>query len=277
MLPHQREPGGPILFPSMNPLLNDMAMLNETFTTESHHILLLTLEEAQEIVNDLLGNLDDFFSYKAGPGNIKDGIDTFHFLSRLATYYDPAGQLVTNFKGLKIHAVTYTVNNQSYIKITGYPGIRRILQGTCYGARNTQMIEMAIGRIGLKEAVAGGIKCCIIFSLAWRAIEIIFKSDYHLNDFLVDVPMDLVKIIISGVAVKAAGTLLMMATSFIVIGPLTILAVGILANIGLNLLDKEFHLSDHLKVLLRNGLIERQTIAEWNHRNHNPYFTNILW
>ncbi|WP_330985204.1 MULTISPECIES: type VI secretion system tube protein TssD [Enterobacterales] len=38
------------------PLLNDMALMNGTFITESHHILLLMLEKAREIVNELLGS-----------------------------------------------------------------------------------------------------------------------------------------------------------------------------------------------------------------------------
>lgn len=46
-------------FPSVNPVQRDMAMLNGTFISKSHHLLLLTLEEAQQIVNDLLGNIDD--------------------------------------------------------------------------------------------------------------------------------------------------------------------------------------------------------------------------
>lgn len=262
-------------FPSVNPVQRDMAMLNGTFISKSHHLLLLTLDEAQQIVNDLLGNMDDFFSYKAGPGNIKDGIDFFHFLNRLTTYYSPAGQLVTNFKALKIRANEYKINGQSYIKITGYPGIRRILKSTRYGAGNAQMVEMAIGRVGLKGAIVGGIKCCIIFSLAWRAIELIFRSDYLLNDFLVDIPMDLVKIIISGVVIEAIGGMLMLIGSAVIIGPLTILGIGLLANIALNLLDKEFQLSDYLKVILRNEIIERQRISEWNRRNRNPLLTDL--
>lgn len=272
MLPNQHRPGDLNQFPSMNPLLNDMALMNGTFITESHHILLLTLEEAQEIVNELLGNLDEFFSYKAGPGNIKDGVDTFHFLSRLTTYYNPAGQLVTNFKSLKIQAVEHKVHGKSYIKITGYPGIRRILQGTRYGVRNAQMIEMAIGRIGLKGAVAGGIKWCIYFSLAWRAIELIFKSDYLMNDFLVDVSIDLVKIIISGVVIGVVGGLFMLMGSAIVIGPLTILFAGIFLNAGLNFLDRELHFSDYLKAKLKPALSEQQRILQWNREHNNAFF-----
>ena len=62
-------------YPSMNPVLRDMAAINGNFITESRHIMLLTVEEAQGITDELLGGLDYFFSYKLGPGNIKDGLN----------------------------------------------------------------------------------------------------------------------------------------------------------------------------------------------------------
>lgn len=259
-------------YPSMNPMLGDMARFNESFITESHHILLLTLEEAQEVINDLIGSIDNFFSYRAGPGNIKDSIDGFHFLNRLTTYYNPAGQLIVNFKSLGIKAIEYTLNGHSYIKITGYPGLRRIFQGTRYVARNVQMLEMGIGRVGFFNAITGGIKCCIYFSLAWRAIEIIFKSDYTLNDFLVDVPMDAVKAIVAGATIAALGGILFLAGSSILIGPLSILIIGFAMNVGLNILDNKLQSSDKLKTLIRTYVIKQQFMNKWNFKNNNDQF-----
>lgn len=260
-------------FPSMNPMLSDMAMLNETFITESRHILLLTLEEAQGIVNDLLGGLDEFFSYRAGPGNIKDMVDGFHSLNRLTTYYNPAGELVRHFSSLRIKATEYKLQGQTYIKITGYPGLRRILKGTRYGARNVQMIELAIGKRGFVGAIVSGIKCCIYFSLAWRGIELIFKSDYTLNDFLVDVPMDIVKAIVSGVVIGFVGGIAMFFTSAVIVGPIIIILAGIFLNSELNSLDDDFQLSSRIKLLLHQALIEQRKMAEWNleHGNQSTF------
>jgi len=117
---------------------------------------LLTIEEAQGVSDELLGNLDYFFSYRLGPGNIKDGLDGFRTLSKLTTYYSPAGKLVFNFKYLKIKAIEYVINGKEYIKITGYAGVRRILTGTRYGARNPQMLEMAIGMRGVANSIVKG-------------------------------------------------------------------------------------------------------------------------
>ena len=71
---------------TMNPVQRDMAFMDGSFITQSHHILLLTLEEAQQVTDDLIGGVDKFFSYRAAPGNFKDGLDGFRSLSKLTTY-----------------------------------------------------------------------------------------------------------------------------------------------------------------------------------------------
>lgn len=241
-------------FPSMNPVLRDMAFTNGSFINKSHHILLLTVEEAQQIADDLMGGVDQFFSYKAGPGNIKDGLDAFRNLSKLTTYYNPAQELVFNFKALNIKAIEYKVGGKSYIKITGYPGLRRILTGTRYGAFHPQMLEMAIGKRGISYNIIKGTKFCIYFSMAWRAVELIFKSDFHLVDFLVDITMDVAKILVSSVVLGVvAGGLALLGTSIILTTGIIVL-MGLGLNLGLNSLDDSVELSVTLKNKLRHYL-----------------------
>lgn len=245
---------GPFSRNTMNPLLQDMNLINGQFITQHHHIMLLTLEEAQQITDELLGGIDYFFSFRAAPGNIKDGLDGFRNLSKLTTYYSPAQELLFNFKALHIKAIEYKVGGKTYIKITGHPGLRRILTGTRYGAAHPQMLEMAIGRLGISNSIINGTKFCIYFSLAWRAIEIIFKSDYHLVDFLVDITIDAAKTMVSSVVlVMAAGGLMLYGLPIIVTTGLIIL-LGLGLNYGINLLDEKAGLSVSLKNKLLNYL-----------------------
>lgn len=46
---------------TMNPVQRDMAFMDGSFITQSHHILLLTPEEAQQVMDDLMGGVDKFF------------------------------------------------------------------------------------------------------------------------------------------------------------------------------------------------------------------------
>ncbi|KFC04754.1 putative membrane protein [Trabulsiella guamensis ATCC 49490] len=238
-------------WPSMNPLQRDMAFMNGNFITQSHAIMLLTFEEAEQVVDDLLGGVDKFFSYKAAPGNIKDGLDAFRNLSKLTTWYNPAQELVFNFKALKIRAIEYKVGGKSYIKITGHAGLRRILTGTRYGASHPQMLEMAIGQRGMSYSIINGTKYCIYFSLAWRAVELIFKSDYYLVDFLVDITMDTAKILVSSVVIGIAGGFLTFISSPVIVTISAIVFLGLILNATLNIIDDNFHLSSTLKMKIK--------------------------
>lgn len=46
---------------TMNPVQRDMAFMDGSFITQSHHILLLTLEEAQQVADCSIGGVDKFF------------------------------------------------------------------------------------------------------------------------------------------------------------------------------------------------------------------------
>ncbi|HCL5255973.1 TPA: hypothetical protein N2G22_001555 [Salmonella enterica] len=237
---------------TMNPVQRDMAFMDGSFITQSHHILLLTLEEALQVADDLMGGVDKFFSYRAAPGNIKDGLDGFRSLSKLTTYYNSAQELVFNFRAIRIKAIEYKVGGKTYIKITGYPALRRILNGTRYGAGHPQMLEMAIGRRGLSYNITQGVRHCIYFSLAWRAIELIFKSDYDLVDFLVDISMDAAKAVVSGVVIGIFAGGLTLVSAPIIVTTFVIVALGLFLNNRLNYIDDETGLSTELKTRIRD-------------------------
>lgn len=256
---------------TMNPVQRDMAFMDGSFITQSHHILLLTLEEAQQVADDLMGGVDKFFSYRAAPGNIKDGLDGFRSLSKLTTYYNPAQELVFNFSAIRIKAIEYKVGGKTYIKITGYPALRRILNGTRYGASHPQMLEMAIGKRGLYNSLKNGVKYCIYLSLAWRAIELIFKSDYDLVDFLVDISMDAAKAVVSGVVigVMVTGVLAIFSVPIVVTTGIIVI-LGISLNIVLNKIDDANGLSNELRKNLRDHI--KRNSKSYNYSSDTPYF-----
>lgn len=261
--------------PSMNPAMRDMAVMNGTFITESRYIMLLTLDEAQNVVDELLGKVDYMFSYRAGPGNIKDGLDGFRTASKLMTYHNEFGKLVIRFQSLGIRALKCRIGGTDYIKLTGYPALRRILNGTRYSLRNPQILEMGIGIRGLGTSIVKGTKFCICCSLAWRAVELIFKSNYDLVDFLVDVTMDVAKIIVSSVAVGVVGGIFVLLGAPVIITTFVVIGVGIILNAGLNTLDDKVGLSVSLKEKIRIALAEEQRMKDWN-QQHSSSFLNLL-
>jgi hypothetical protein len=263
-------------FPSVNPVQRDMAFANGTFITENRYIMLLTLEEAQQVTDELLGEVDGIFSYKLAPGNIKDILEGTSSIGKMMTFENSAGDIAFRFKSLGIRAIEYTFKGKTYIKITGYPGMRRILTGTRYAADHPQMLEMGIGIRGLGSALIKGTKFCIFASMAWRVIELIFKSDYDLVDFLGDITMDTAKAVVASVVIGViAGVLTLGSVPVVIIAGIVIIA-GVYLNIDLNKLDDKLGLSVSLKKKLRFALNEYKKINEWNFIHSDSLFNYAL-
>jgi hypothetical protein len=263
-------------FPSVNPVQRDMAFANGTFITENRYIMLLTLEEAQQVTDELLGEVDGIFSYKLAPGNIKDILEGTSSIGKMMTFENSAGDIAFRFKSLGIRAIERTFKGKTYIKITGYPGMRRILTGTRYAVDHAQMLEMGIGIRGLGSALIKGTKFCIFASMAWRVIELIFKSDYDLVDFLGDITMDTAKAVVASVVIGIIAGVLTLISAPIVLTAIIIIAVEIFLNYSLNELDDNFGLSLTLKKQLRNAIKEYKKINEWNFRNSGEFFNYTL-
>jgi hypothetical protein len=264
-------------FPSVNPVQRDMAFANGTFITENRYIMLLTLEEAQQVTDELLGEVDGIFSYKLAPGNIKDILEGTSSIGKMMTFENSAGDIAFRFKSLGIRAIEYTFRGKTYIKITGYPGMRRILTGTRYAADHPQMLEMDIGIRGLGSALIKGTRFCIFASLGWRAIELIFKSNYDLVDFLGDITMDTAKAVVASVVIGViAGGVLTVFSLPIVVTAIIVIGLGVVLNAGLNALDDHLGLSVSFKEKTRTALTDYQKINEWNFRNGNLLSTSLL-
>lgn len=251
-----------------HPYIDTLPHMEELLAKNTRYIMLFTLQEARGILSDLSGKADDFFSYKLGGGNLKDIWDGAHTARDFTTYLNEANQLAFNFKGLGITATTCKYNGVSYIKITGYPSLRRILNGTRYKAKNLQLLDLGIGWRGVAYNIVKGVKFCVYFSLAFRAIELIFKKEYTLVDFFGDVIMDTAKTLVSAVVAGIAGVGLVTFLPVIVTTGAVIL-IGILLNAELNTLDYQHHWSADLKKIIREAIIQQEKITHWN-EEHFP-------
>lgn len=261
---------------SLNPdhaFLQSLPLLEEMMENNTQYFLLLTIDEAQGIVDDLIGYTDDFMSYRMGAGNIKDVWDGLRNTTLLMTWRD-ANKICFNLRALFIKATPYRVNGVEYIKISGYPGLRRILNGTRYRANNLQMLELGIGKRGINSAIINGAKFCIYFSLAWRGLELILKSEYNLIDFLGDISMDTAKLVISSLATFVVWNLLILSPLSIIITTGLVLSFNILTNVGLNKLDCKLETSLKLKNIIRDAFIEQSLNQYWHrkHFDHENYF-----
>lgn len=253
--------------------IKELPHIEELMANDTRHIMLLTLEEVRGILDDLTGKADDFFSYKLGAGNTKDIWQGKNSLANFTTSLNEAKQLEFNLKGIGIKAIACKYGAETYIKITGYPSLRRILNGTRYKANNPQLLELGIGWRGVAYSIVKGIKFCVYFSLAFRAIELIFKHEYTLVDFFGDVIMDTAKTLVSTVVAVATGGLIALYCPFIILTTIFVIALGITLNTTLNTLDAKYDWSVKLKNNLRDAFQQEQRIRKWNNSHMGSEMT----
>lgn len=249
---------------------NEIRKLKNNLNSNTQHIMLLTPEEAQGVIEDLLSSKSVSFSTNYA-GNIKDTADATKKLSKLFSYQQ-AGKIVFTLKGLGIKATQYAYQGKLYVKITGYPSLRRILNGTRYRINHPKVLEVGIGSAGFRDGIMSGARFCIWFSACWRLIELVFKSEHDVAALLGNVTMDVAKVIVSifvsqsvGSALELAVPLLFSSAAVPVWGEIVgVVVLGFIIARSLNEVDKKYELSDKLIACIREGLKERQRIEEWN-------------
>ncbi|HCT4721537.1 TPA: hypothetical protein OTY16_002200 [Citrobacter koseri] len=249
---------------------NEIRTLKNNLNNNPQHIMLLTPEEAQGVIDDLLGSKPVSFSTNYA-GNIKDTVSATKNLSKLFSYQQ-AGKIVFTLKGLGIKATQYAYQGKLYVKITGYPSLRRILNGTRYRINHPKVLEVGIGRAGFRNGIMSGASFCIWFSACWRLIELIFKSDHDVAALLGNVTMDVAKVIVGLFVSQSAGNALRLAVPLLfssgavpVWGEIVVVvALGFFIAWTLNEVDTKYKLSDKLIACIRQGFKERQRIEEWN-------------
>ncbi|HGL6358857.1 TPA: hypothetical protein ACKFMB_003260 [Citrobacter amalonaticus] len=266
-----------------HPYILDTLGLAEAFEKNTQHIMLLTLEEAQGVVDDLCssGPVKLATTYA---GNIKDAATGGKNISKLISYAE-ADKIIYRLKGLGIKAIQFKHGGQVYVKITGYASLRRILQGTRYKINNPRVLELGIGKAGINSGIIECAKFCLWFSLAWHTVELIFKSDHDVAAFIGNITMDVAKIIVTifvtKILVMAGGLFSTVAASAgivfpVVAGIVLIVAIGFLITLALDYLDSKYHLSDKLIAVIREGMTAQEDINRWNFEHADPFTFGLM-
>ncbi|WP_340612080.1 hypothetical protein [Xenorhabdus bharatensis] len=235
--------------------------------TQYHYVL--TLAQAQSIIEDINPSRPQNPSHgeSLARGIEEDGqtkgpmSHVFSVTDPISPYagniYDSRGfyDVCREFQRLNITARTHVAENgRTYIHVSGHAGLRRLVRGTRYGANHPQMIGMGIGQQGLNNSIVRGVRFCIIFSIGYRVVESIFKDEYTLADFLGNITIDMAKTAITAAASWAVGTVL---TATAIVGGSIIAAAGIvlvtgfLVAYGLDVLDKQYGISEKLIAFLK--------------------------
>lgn len=219
--------------------------------------VLLTVEEAGQFVSIM----QEPTSYKP-----ESGKDVFFKYAGIVTsftgnYLDAygLGKLINEIKSFGVEAIEYVgKDGNRYIKLTGLAGLRTYLNATRYLINNPKMLEFGIGEVGFETNLVKGARFCVLFSVGYRAIELLFKDENDLTDFFVNVSMDAAKSLVSvGVMIGMKGVVTSLAAAafgggVIAVG-IGIFIVGSIVALSLYFLDDYFGVSESIIRTLKNN------------------------
>ncbi len=185
-----------------------------------------------------------------------DTLEAITFVKRnVAPYVSPildTGTLALVCKDLGItgRAIPKVINGCQYIAFSGYPGLRTVFPGTLYSANNRKIITMAIGALGIKNMVKTGGILTVCITVPLTILEVFLKDNATCYELAGNLASDLIKIGVSSlmgaIAGIMAGGLVTIAAAPIVVTILVSIGVGL----GLNALDKHYHLTEKLTAAL---------------------------
>ncbi|WP_241183261.1 PAAR domain-containing protein [Klebsiella michiganensis] len=224
---------------------NLRVMLN----ANNHNVMLLTLGEVFEYLTSMgFYKSGWFFVSQSKPGefvvnygtSIKDAYSTSKVLYQLGNLGITATVYV-NHKGTEL------------IKISGYAGIRKILNAPVFAAKNPQIIKYGIGSYGLNNAIKDGFLFGLIYVSVADSVDFILNDETTLAKFIGKWAVDVLKVGISSTITWGAGVYAVGVFSTIAAPLVVVLVAGALSAWALNKLDDEFKITDKVVSLIESA------------------------
>jgi len=123
-----------------------------------------------------------------------------------------------------------------------------------YPTDSRKIIRLAIGRMGMKNFIAGGARLTIYLSVPISVLRATLSDHGLMASMIGHVAMDLVKIGIATLVGKIAAFGIGGCVAYAV-GPLVaVIAVGAFTIMGLNYIDKKYKLTDKLIAKIESSL-----------------------
>ncbi|MBS0849867.1 PAAR domain-containing protein [Citrobacter sp. JGM124] len=218
--------------------------LRGMLSRNNHDVMLLTIPEAFEVLQSWGWN-DTKTAWvettQSGVGQVlvnygvngKDVVTTSMIISKLGSFGIKATVYI-NHKGTEL------------IKLTGYPGIRKILNAPVFALKNPKVVDLGIGKYGLGKSIIEGARLTFYVAAAYRTLDFILNDENHLAQFIGSLATDVVKIGIASAISWGVGTISLALVSTISSPLIVVVVAGVIAAIGLNYLDDKFGVTDKL-------------------------------
>lgn len=168
--------------------------------------------------------------------------------------------------GIRGRCYFKSYNGKLHVVFKGYPGLRRVLTGSRYGALHAKVVGLGIGKAGVAKSVKGGMIVSVVLLSAWNIIDYVIRDDATLGQLLGGIAGDVGKALVaSGVGYAAASAAVALGMT-VAAGPLVIaVVVGLGVGWALDALDTKYRFTERLQKQLDDGIAElerqRQVLA----------------
>lgn len=165
--------------------------------------------------------------------NGKDVVTTSMIIARLGDFGIRATVYV-NHKGTEL------------IKLTGYAGVRKVLTAPVFALKNPKVVDLGIGKYGLKNSIISGARLTFYVAAAYRTVDFILNDATSLAEFIGSLATDVVKIGIASAISWGIGTIALGVVSTVAVPLVVVVVAGLVSAIGLNYLDDKFGFTDQV-------------------------------
>jgi uncharacterized membrane protein (Fun14 family) len=183
--------------------------------------------------------------------------DSVAYLKHKAPYVSPVIDtatlaLVLKDLGISGKAIPTVINGRQYIAFSGYPGLRSRFPGTIYSAKNTKIVNMAIGALGIKKMVRTGGIITIALTVPLTIAECILKDEATWYQLAGNIASDLLKVGISALIGAIAGIALVGAGTYVLVSVGVTILLSAFAGWALDSTDTKYQLTEKLIKVLGN-------------------------
>lgn len=226
---------------------------------DQRNMALLWLEEkiarrelTQAQADEMLKDQGSFAKNWVSP--LKDAAGSLSLMVRMARDFG-------KWHGAEV-AFTKNAKGQQLVTFKGWPNNRKIVRGTRYRVDHPKMVELQVGRPGLRASARQSARFGIYFVVAVDIFDFLLRDKATLGGLLGALTYDIPGVILAtavGTAVASAFTGTALGTALLVgsfaMGPLAVgFLVGLAVGVGLTMLDNELHITDMLAAAYDRGL-----------------------
>ena len=216
--------------------------LRDKLKENNKHIMFLTLKEALDVLRD--------WGWKDTKGLWKESTDSV--LGQVLINYGVNGKdvvtasmLISQLGSVGIKATSYlNKSGTEMIKLSGYAGIRKVLNAPSFSAVNPKIVQVGIGKYGLANSIKSGAVLTFYVAAAYRIVDYILTDEQRLSEFIGSMATDVVKIGIASAITWGIGSVIV--TSFVVVNFGIVIVAGLATAVILNYLDDRYGITNQV-------------------------------